>query len=36
MASSELENAGCVSLAPIDARDVYNILITDSQVEIRE
>ncbi len=35
MASSDLENAGCISLAPIDAKDVYNILVLDSQVEIR-
>ncbi len=35
MARSDLKQAGCVSLAPLDAADVYNILTLDSQVEIR-
>jgi lipoprotein-anchoring transpeptidase ErfK/SrfK len=35
MARSDLKNAGCISLAPLDAADVYNILTTHSQVEIR-
>ena len=34
-ASAELENAGCISLAPIDAQDVFNILVVDSPVAIR-
>lgn len=36
MFSEDLANAGCISLAPIDARDIYNILISGSQVEIVE
>ncbi len=35
MASSDLEDAGCISLAPLDASDVYHILARGSQVEIR-
>lgn len=34
MASSDLEEAGCISLAPLDARDVFNILAVGSRVEI--
>ena len=34
MFSEDLANAGCISLAPIDARDIYNILVNGSQVEI--
>ncbi len=30
----ELQKAGCISLAPLDAANVYNILIKHSQVEI--
>ncbi|GIW98168.1 MAG: hypothetical protein KatS3mg111_1501 [Pirellulaceae bacterium] len=35
MASSDLAAAGCISLAPLDARDVFNILTVGSPVEIR-
>ena len=34
MASDELQDAGCISLAPLDAADVYNILAQSSQVSI--
>lgn len=34
MASDDLEGAGCISLAPLDAADVYNILAQSSQVTI--
>ncbi len=34
MASDDLEGAGCISLAPLDAADVYNILAQSSQVSI--
>lgn len=34
--SSELSNAGCISLAPLDAKDVFNILSIGSQVIIEE
>lgn len=34
MASDDLEDAGCISLAPLDAADVYNILAQSSQVSI--
>jgi hypothetical protein len=34
MASDELHDAGCISLAPLDAADVYNILAKSSQVSI--
>lgn len=34
MASSDLENAGCLSLAPLDAKHVYAILTVGSQVTI--
>ena len=34
MASDDLEGAGCISLAPLDAADVYNILGQSSQVSI--
>ncbi len=30
----ELQNAGCISLAPIDAQHVYNMLIKHSQVQV--
>lgn len=33
--TSDLENAGCISLAPLDAADVYRILGKGSAVEIR-
>lgn len=36
MASSDLDDAGCISLAPLDARDVYSILVVGSRVEIVE
>ncbi|MEZ6134791.1 MAG: LysM peptidoglycan-binding domain-containing protein [Pirellulaceae bacterium] len=36
MARSDLEKAGCISLAPLDAADVYSILTKHSQVEIRK
>lgn len=36
MESSELAQAGCVSLAPLDARDVFNILSLGSQVIITD
>ena len=32
--SDDLQNAGCISLAPLDAADVYNILSQSSQVSI--
>ena len=35
MARSDLANAGCISLAPLDAADAYMILTKDSRVEIR-
>lgn len=34
MESDELQDAGCISLAPLDAADVYNILAQSSQVTI--
>ncbi len=34
MASDELQGAGCISLAPLDAADVYTILAQGSQVSI--
>ena len=34
MASDDLQGAGCISLAPLDAADVYNILVQTSQVSI--
>ncbi len=34
MASDDLEGAGCISLAPLDAADVYSILAQSSQVSI--
>ncbi len=34
MASDDLQDAGCISLAPLDAADVYNILVKSSQVTI--
>lgn len=34
MPSSDLEHAGCISLAPLDASDVFDILVVDSQVQI--
>ncbi len=34
MSSDELQGAGCISLAPLDAIDVYNILAQSSQVSI--
>lgn len=34
MASDELQDAGCISLAPLDAADVYKILAKSSQVSI--
>ncbi len=34
MGSEELRDAGCISLAPLDAADVYNILGQGSQVSI--
>ncbi|MCA9133751.1 MAG: L,D-transpeptidase family protein [Planctomycetales bacterium] len=34
MTSSELADAGCISLAPLDAADAYNILAQGSQVVI--
>ncbi|MFO0944255.1 MAG: L,D-transpeptidase [Pirellulales bacterium] len=34
--SSELKDAGCISLSPIDAADVYRILTKGSVVEIRQ
>lgn len=34
MASDDMEGAGCISLAPLDAADVYNILAQSSQVTI--
>lgn len=33
--TGELEGAGCISLAPLDAADVYRILAKGSSVEIR-
>lgn len=35
MARSDLAGAGCISLAPRDAQDVYNILTKQSYVEIK-
>lgn len=35
MTSTELSNAGCVSLAPIDASDVYIMLTQGSRIDIR-
>ncbi|RMF43978.1 MAG: LysM peptidoglycan-binding domain-containing protein [Planctomycetota bacterium] len=35
MVSSDLSRSGCISLAPLDARDVYNILVVGSPVEVR-
>ncbi len=34
MASDDLQGAGCISLAPLDAADVYTILAQGSQVSI--
>ncbi|MGN6544399.1 MAG: L,D-transpeptidase family protein, partial [Aureliella sp.] len=34
VASPELSNAGCISLAPLDARDVYSLLTQGSEVRI--
>lgn len=34
MASDDLQGAGCISLAPLDAADVYSILSQTSQVSI--
>lgn len=34
VASPELANAGCISLAPLDAREVYSLLTHGSQVHI--
>ncbi len=34
MARTDLQDAGCISLAPLDAADVYSILTKDCQVEI--
>jgi lipoprotein-anchoring transpeptidase ErfK/SrfK len=34
MASDEMADAGCISLAPLDAADVYNILAQSNQVNI--
>jgi lipoprotein-anchoring transpeptidase ErfK/SrfK len=34
MASDDLQGAGCISLAPLDAVDVYSILSQSSQVSI--
>ena len=34
--TGELEGAGCISLAPLDAADVYRILTKGSSVEIRQ
>lgn len=34
MESADLAAAGCISLAPLDAKDVYNILTQSSQVTI--
>ncbi len=34
MSSDDLQGAGCISLAPLDAADVYNILAQSSQVSI--
>lgn len=34
--STELKDAGCISLAPIDAADVYRILTKGSVIEIRQ
>lgn len=34
MASSDLKDAGCISLAPLDAADVYNIMAQGTQVTI--
>lgn len=36
MPSSDLEHAGCISLAPLDASDVFDILTVDSQVQIMQ
>ena len=36
MAATDLKNAGCISLAPIDAADVYIMLTPGSQVEFRK
>ncbi len=35
MVSSDLSRSGCISLAPLDARDVFNILTVGSPVEVR-
>jgi hypothetical protein len=35
MSRSDLSNAGCISLAPLDAADAFIILTKDSRVEIR-
>ncbi|MCR9291661.1 MAG: L,D-transpeptidase family protein [bacterium] len=34
MSSSDLEDAGCISLAPLDAQHVFNILVVGSEVAI--
>ncbi|MBX3422051.1 MAG: LysM peptidoglycan-binding domain-containing protein [Pirellulaceae bacterium] len=34
--TSDLEDAGCISLAPLDAADVYRILAKGATVEIRQ
>lgn len=36
MPSTQLSQAGCISLAPLDAKDVFNILVKDSRVEITQ
>ncbi len=35
MVTTDLKTAGCISLAPIDAADVYSMLIQGSQIDIR-
>lgn len=36
MAATDLKNAGCISLAPIDAADAFIMLTTGSEVEFRK
>ncbi len=36
MATTELKSAGCISLSPIDAADIYNMLTLGSQIDIRK
>ena len=36
MAATDLKNAGCISLAPIDAADAFSMLTLGSQVEFRK